>query len=74
MAIKEIGRKWCASVGNYRKKFIIDSEEDVGNLPKCCTGSTAIVAEGGKTYIVNASGEWVAFGTASYNFAEGVSF
>lgn len=57
-----------------RKKFVIDSEADVASLPKCCAGSVAIVAEGGKAYMVNASGVWVASGTASFSIAEEASF
>lgn len=73
MAIKCIDSKW-SSLGAIRKKYIMDSEADVADLPKCATGSIAIVAEGGKAYMVNASGEWVASGTASYNLAEEASF
>lgn len=74
MAIKHINRQQDYKLGNYRDLFILDSEADVGSLPDCTPGSAAVIAEGGKTYIVNASGEWVVFGTASYNLAEGVSF
>ena len=56
------------------KKFIIDTEADVALLPKCGTGSIAIVASGGKVFMINASNEWVEAGYASYTLAEGVSF
>lgn len=46
------------------KEFICDTVADVANLPKCCAGSTALVVEGGKIYMVNASGEWKLFGEA----------
>ena len=57
-----------------RRKFILDSEDDVANLPTCCAGSIAIVAAGGKAYMVNASGVWVEAGTASFSIAEEASF
>jgi hypothetical protein len=60
MAVKMIDRQWCACVGDYRYSFILDSADDKGSLPQCCTGSTALVAEkDGAVYLVNASGEWV---------------
>ena len=40
-------------------EIVMDSEADVADLPKCCTGSMAMVAEEkGAIYMVNASGEW----------------
>lgn len=71
MAIKRIPSK---RIYNNREKFIMDSEADVTSLPQCCTGSIAIVAKGGKTYMVNASGEWVEAGTATFSIAEEASF
>lgn len=47
-----------------RRKYIMDSEADVADLPAAPPGSTAVVA-GGPTYIVNASGAWVEHGTSS---------
>ena len=47
------------------KMQILDSESDVSDLPKSSTGSFAVVAAGGKAFMVNASGSWVEFGTAS---------
>ena len=46
------------------KEYICDTDADVKNLPKCCAGSTALVVESGKIYMVNASGEWKPFGEA----------
>ena len=41
-------------------EFVLDSEEDVAQLPKCAPSSMAIVVtEGLPIYMVNASGEWV---------------
>lgn len=62
MAIKKIKREWCLSLGDYKKDFIVDTEADVAALPKCCTGSSALVVESGAVYVVNASGEWAVFG------------
>lgn len=59
MAIKRIDKEWCSELGDYAYSFVLDSDTDVANLPKCCPGSTAVVADiGGKAYMVNASGEW----------------
>lgn len=47
-------------------KFIIDSADDVKDLPRSAPSSTAIVAQlGGGSFIVNASGEWVELRSAS---------
>ncbi len=59
MAIKEIDREWCFIANEYRRSFVLDSTEDVADLPVCCAGSTAMVAgNGSSVYMVNASGEW----------------
>ena len=61
MAIKQINAEFCALQNDYKREFIVDSDADFANLPKSCTGSTAI-SPSGNIRIVNASGEWVAFG------------
>ena len=53
-------RRW--GIGSYQCEYILDTEDDVANLPKCGTGSTALVVATGNVYIVNASGEWKLFG------------
>lgn len=59
MAIKMTNSEWCAILNAYRYQFVIDSADDVANLPDCCAGSTAIVAaKDGPMYMVNASGSW----------------
>lgn len=55
---------------DIRKRFVIDSEADVSSLPKCSAGSVAIVAAGGKVFMVNASGQWVEAGQATFSMAE----
>jgi hypothetical protein len=59
MAIKLIEESYCPYMDDNRHSYVIDSAADVASLPKCCTGSIAVVAEkGGAVYMVNASGEW----------------
>lgn len=59
MAFKMIGCEYCAVQDAQRYSFVLDSAADVANLPECCPGSTAMVADkGGALYMVNASGEW----------------
>lgn len=62
MAIKMTNHDWCDCLQDYRTDFICDTEADVASLPASCAQSTALVAETGNVYIVNASGNWVKFG------------
>ena len=61
MAIKIINESYCSFEGAYRREYVVDSDADFANLPESCTGSTAL-SPSGAMQIVNASGEWVAFG------------
>lgn len=61
MAFKVVSSEYCAFDDNYRKEFVVDSDDDFEELPQCCAGSTAI-SPSGAVCIVNASGEWVPFG------------
>lgn len=61
MAIKLINKEWCAYADDFRCEFIVDSDADFENLPSACPGSMA-VSPSGAVKIVNASGQWVAFG------------
>ena len=70
MAVKCVYKRWNPALCEQIRKYIIDDESDVSKLPKCPTGSVAIVADGGKAYVVNASGAWVAGGTASVDISE----
>ena len=74
MAIKQTGENWHSDLVTTKKKFIMDTEADAADLPKCYTGSTAISAEGGVVYMVNASGKWVKTGVAAFALAEEVGF
>ncbi|MBQ2741920.1 MAG: hypothetical protein IJA06_03795 [Oscillospiraceae bacterium] len=49
-------KRTCKKI--IQKHFILDRVEDKKDLPKCCPGSTALVAKGGKIFMVNASGDW----------------
>ena len=62
MAFKLINSKWCPCLNSYQHDYIVDKEIDINDLPKCCTGSSALVVETGVTYLVNASGNWVVYG------------
>lgn len=62
MAIKMTNIEWCSCTNDYRKEFMMDTDADMANLPKCCVGSTAIAVSSGEVYMVNASGDWVVFG------------
>lgn len=46
------------------EEYIRDTDADIDNLPKSDAGSTAMVVESGKIFMVNASGEWKPFGEA----------
>ena len=74
MAFKMIDSTYCPYIADYRCKFVCDEDSDIASLPACCTGSVAVVANGGKAYMVNASGAWVESGSVSFTLAEGVSF
>jgi hypothetical protein len=62
MAYKLIKEEYCACVDAQRKEFLCDTDADFANLPKSCVGSTAVSVETGNVQVVNASGNWVAFG------------
>lgn len=76
MAFKQTGQKWNSILSTTKRKYIVDTVADIANLPKCCTGSIALVADGGAVYVVNASGEWsnIGSGASALAMAEGVLF
>ena len=60
MAIKCISNG--GSAADCRPEFVLDSVDDVKDLPAACPGSIAFVVDGSHTvYMVNASGEWREF-------------
>lgn len=61
MAIKLIEEKWAPLVG-HKRKYILDTEADVADLPDSAAGSTAVVIATANVYAVNASGQWALFG------------
>ncbi len=62
MAYKMTFEDYSPYVKGFVREYICDTEADAANLPSCGTGSSALVVEGGKVYMVNASGKWEAFG------------
>ena len=62
MASKFIKAEYRMCLNDYYYEFVCDTDADFASLPKCGTGSTAVSLESGKVKVVNASGEWVAFG------------
>lgn len=62
MAYKLVNEEWCPTLSDCQRDYVCDTESDVANLPKCCTGSSALVVESGKVYVVNASGVWAVYG------------
>ena len=61
MAYKRVKREYNHCCCDYVCKYIVDSDADFANLPKSAPASEAL-SPSGKIMIVNASGEWVAFG------------
>lgn len=61
MAFKMIDSNYCPYVAAYREDYICDTDEDFANLPKCCTGSTAVSIKSGAIRMVDTNGDWVAF-------------
>lgn len=56
MAIKEIKREWSPCQLDYVKTYLLHSEADVKDLPKCCVGSKATVSETDNEYYCTESG------------------
>lgn len=60
MAYRLVSREYTRVANISKDTYVLDSKEDVKDLPKSSPGSNAIVAApGGAIFIVNASGEWV---------------
>ena len=74
MAYKCISCSWSDTLRTMKRKFILDTEADLADLPESSPGSLAVVAEGGKAFIVNASGAWVEHGTVALSLAEEGTF
>lgn len=57
MAIAITNKQWLGTAEQI--EAVLDSDEDIESLTGTyAPGSTAVVADGGKTYMVNASGTW----------------
>lgn len=64
MAFKQVDYHFTAN-GFFVKEFIVDSDADFENLPKCDPASEALNPHNGKLYMVDASGNWVEFGAGA---------
>jgi hypothetical protein len=40
------------------QEYVVDSAEDIKNLPHCDMGSTALVISTGEVYMADSKGEW----------------
>lgn len=59
--IKLVRKIYSVCLSDCICEYVVDTDADFANLPKSAPTSTAI-SPSGKIKIVNASGEWVAFG------------
>lgn len=62
MALKLIDEKYNPFPSEGLREYLCDTDADFANLPESAPGSTAVSAATGNVMVVNASGEWVAFG------------
>ena len=56
MAIKEIKREWQPCQLAYVKHFLLHTEDDLKNMPRCSVGSRATVSETDNEYVKTADG------------------
>lgn len=56
MAIKEIKREWSPCQLGYVKEFLLHTEEDLKNMPRCSVGSKATVSETDNEYVKTVDG------------------
>lgn len=64
MAYKLIDQTYRPYVNAPLCEYLCDTDADFADLPKCCTGSTAVSVATANVKVVNASGNWVDFGGA----------
>ena len=62
MGHKIIDKRFIPLTNQVMYDYIIDTDEDVANLPQSPVGSNAVSLASGKVFVVNTQGEWVAFG------------
>ena len=62
MGHKIIDKRFVPLTNQVMYDYIIDTDEDVANLPKSPIGSNAVSLASGKVFVVNTKDEWVAFG------------
>lgn len=58
MAFKLIDREWNREIRSNIDTYLMDSLDDLAMLPCASAGSTAIAPVEGKTFVMDASGEW----------------
>lgn len=56
MAIKEIKREWSPCQLGYVKEFLLHTEEDLKDMPKCSVGSKATISETDNEYVKTPNG------------------
>ena len=56
MAIKEIKREWSPCQLGYVKEFLLHTEDDLKNMPRCSVGSKATVSETDNEYVKTVDG------------------
>lgn len=62
MSYKIIDKRFIPLTNVVMHDYIIDTDEDVANLPNASAGSHAVSLATGKVFVVNTQGKWVAFG------------
>ena len=62
MGHKIIDKRFIPLTNQVMYDYIIDTDEDVANLPQSPVGSNAVSLASGTVFVVNTQGEWVAFG------------
>ena len=62
MGYKVIDKRFIPLTNVVMHDYIVDTDEDVANLPKASAGSNAVSIATGNVFVVNTQGEWVAFG------------
>lgn len=56
MAIKELKREWSPSQLAYVKEFLLHTEAELQDVPRCSVGSKAIVSETDNEYVKTTDG------------------
>ena len=62
MGHKIIDKRFIPLTNQVMYDYIIDTDDDVANLPASPVGSNAVSLATSNVFVVNTQGEWVAFG------------